>query len=188
MNQLAIPSHLPASAPELARRLGMILAGIVAVVARRFLREPKLMALPLCSWLGRTAQRFARAMTRPKVALRVRVGRKVISRTRTAARLPSRRAWLLKALGWEIAVYGLYLQDLLAEPDMQAVLTAMPALGRLLRPLCRILLAPDVVVPVWVVPKQKPAPAARPEPPWPAAARASSPAKALRGPLPEMSG
>ena len=190
MNILTIPSHLPASAPELARRLGMILAGVVAVVARRFLREPKLMALtvPLCGWLGRTAQRFARAMTRPVVVRPARVGRKTGGvGTPAAARLPARKAWLLKALGWEVAVYGGYLQDLLAEPDMQAVLTAMPALGRLLRPLCRMLMAPDIVVPVLVAPKQTPVPAVRPEPPWPAAEHASLPAEASRWPFPETS-
>ena len=130
------------AALALAQRLGLILAGLAAVVARRFLREPKFVGLiiPLWSWLGRSGRRFARAVSRPAV---VWTGT-AVARTRAASglmrvRLPARRAWLVRALGWEAAGYGCQLEALLAEPEMQAVLARLPAAGRILRPLCRML-------------------------------------------------
>ena len=54
-------------------------------------------------------------------------------------RLPAQRGWLLKILGWEVALYSNLLEQMLAEPDMQALIAARPGLGRWLRPLCRML-------------------------------------------------
>ena len=55
----------PADALARARQVGVILAAVAALIARRFLREPKLLVLivPLWGWLGRTARRFERAVT-----------------------------------------------------------------------------------------------------------------------------
>ena len=137
------------AAIELARRLVMIVAGLVALVARRFLREPKLMGLTvrLCGWLGRSAQRFGRAMTRHGAVRTARAGRVRATRTSRAGamRLPTGRGWLVGALGYEAASYGGYLTLLLAEPGMQAILARSPAAARILRPLCRMLWMPGVV-------------------------------------------
>ena len=140
-----LTNDTPTTALEMARRLALILAAIGAVVARRFLRDPQFHGLivPLWTWLGRSGRRFERAVMRP-----VEVGPPVapLARVRAASaarargvRLPSRRAWLLRALGWEVAGYGCQLEALLAEPGMQAVLANVPAVGRILRPLCRML-------------------------------------------------
>jgi hypothetical protein len=53
-------------APDVARRLGMIVSGLLAVVGRRFLREPRLLVLsvPLGNRLNRVMQRFGRVMAR----------------------------------------------------------------------------------------------------------------------------
>ena len=142
-------------APELVQRLGWIVAGVAALVARRFLREPKYFALiiPLWGWLGRSGRRFGRvrAEARPRVEA-VRRVRGVATPRATGVRLPSGRGWLVRALGWEAAGYGSQLAALLAEPELQALLTTVPAAGRILRPLCRMLgvepvgaLAPAVV-------------------------------------------
>ena len=152
---------LPAAAPEMARRFGVIMAALAVVVAQRFVRAPALVALnvPLWSWLSRTVQRFARlvgqrAVGRPAV---VRAARASSARRETAPRarglrLPSRRGWLLHTLGWEVAVYGSQLETLLAEPDMQALLAARPGMARLMRPLCRMLgvAAPGLALPLVV--------------------------------------
>ena len=45
----------------------------------------------------------------------------------------------MRALGYEAAGYGSQLAALLAEPELQALLLAAPAAGRILRPLCRML-------------------------------------------------
>ena len=132
--------RVQATAPEMVRRLGLIVGGLAAVIARRFLRDPKFGALvaPLWSWLNRTVQRFGRA--RPPVATRRQVVRTAPPRDAQARlRLPQGRGWLVQALGWEAAGYGSQLQALLAEPEMQALLDAVPAVGRALRPLGRML-------------------------------------------------
>ena len=56
------PPSVMEAVPELARRLGLIVAGLAEVVARRFLRDPKFMwvIVPLWHWLHRSARRFAR--------------------------------------------------------------------------------------------------------------------------------
>ena len=131
-------------APECARRLVEILAGLAAVVARRFLRDPKYfrLILPLWGWLGRVGRRFARLPLRPLAARPVRsVAEYVpVDRVRvTRPRLPAGKAWLVRALGYEAAGYGSQLEALLGEAEMQRLLAEVPAVGRLLRPLCRML-------------------------------------------------
>ena len=142
-------------APELVQRLGWIVAGLAAVVARRFLKEPKFFALiiPLWSWLGRSGRRFGRVKVQPVAVVPVRAVMPRVAGVRpVGVRLPSRRGWLVRALGYEAAGYGSQLAALLAEPELQALLTTVPAAGRILRPLCRMLgvepvgvLAPAVV-------------------------------------------
>ena len=130
-------------APELVQRLCWIVAGLAAVVARRFLREPKFFALiiPLWSWLGRSGRRFGRVKLQPvAVPAVVRAVMPRVARARVVkVRLPSGRGWLVRALGYEAAGYGSQLAALLAEPELQALLLAAPAAGRILRPLCRML-------------------------------------------------
>ena len=161
--------HQADGVADFVRRLGWILAGLAAVVARRFLREPKLVGLiiPLWSWLGRSGRRFERAVTRPRVVRVVvvrpaQVGRKVLARVR----LPSRRGWLVRTLGYEAAGYGCQLEALLAEPELQALLVAVPSAGRILRPLCRMLgVAPVGALAPVAVAADAPARQRRPRPP-----------------------
>ena len=143
-------------APELVQRLGWIVAGLASVVARRFLKEPKFFALiiPLWGWLGRSGRRFGRMKVGQALVPAVRQVRaaRVVKARVVKVRLPSGRGWLVRALGYEAAGYGSQLAVLLAEPELQALLLATPAAGRILRPLCRMLgvepvgaLAPAVV-------------------------------------------
>ena len=143
MNKPTPPLNLPDSAPELALRFGAILAGLVALVARRFLRMPHLLGftLLLCGRLGRMARRFERLMTLPTRAPRARIRQDDSVRVRSPA-LPSGRGWLVRELGYEAAGYGSQLEHLLAEPGVQALLARVPAVGRILRPVCRMLGVP----------------------------------------------
>ena len=141
------------TAPELVRRLGLILAGIVAVVARRFLKDPTFheVIVPLCGWLNRALRRFARVRVVAAVPCgpgAVVLGERapVVRVARVRLPLPSRRAWLLRALGWEVAGYGSQLRALLAEPEMAALVAAVPGVGRILRPLCQMLGVTDLEV------------------------------------------
>ena len=66
--------------------------------------------------------------------------------------LPCRFGWLVRAAAWRAAVYGGQLQLVLEQPEMVELLKASPQAGRILRPLCRMLLVdtrvlrPGVVV------------------------------------------
>ncbi len=127
------------TAPEVVRRLEMIVSAVAALIARRFLRDPRYMALivPLWGWLNRTVRRFGRVRV-AAVAAAVRAPRApVVAAARV--RLPAGKAWLVKALGWEAAGYGSQLQALMGEPEMVALLAAVPGVVRVLRPLGRML-------------------------------------------------
>ncbi len=155
MTEITPPLSLPVAAPEMVRRLGVIVAGMIAVVARRFLRDPQFSAVivPLCGWLGRAVRRFGRVVARPAVARFRPVAVATVVATavatvdarparavaRVRVRLPGGKGWLVRALGWEMAGYGSQFEAWLAEPEVQALLARLPAAGRVLRPLCRML-------------------------------------------------
>ena len=143
----ATPFGLPDTAPELARRFAMIMAGLAALVARRFLRMPHLsgFTVQFCSYLNRAVRRFYRALTTtakrraPLVrADGVKSGRVKSALVRPVS-WPSRRGWIVRELGWEAASYLGYLEALLAEVATRAALAAAPGTGRILRPICRML-------------------------------------------------
>lgn len=146
---------LPATAvttQELAHRLGVIMAGLAALVAWRFLRLPRLVGLigPLWARLTRAARRFDRLVTRPARLLPARLrhdrSRHDRSAETRAPALPQGRAWLVRELGYEAAGFGCQLEALLNEPAMQALLATCPGAGRILAPLCRMLGVPAGLV------------------------------------------
>jgi len=146
----AAPFRPAAAAPDCLQSYGVILAGLAATIARLFLRRPDLMRLtvPLWTWLNRSVRRLERAMTRPVVAARVRAvasPRDTGDAARVRVRLPSRAGWLVREFGWEVVAFGSQLQHLLGQPEMQAALAARPGVGRILRPICRMLGVRDVV-------------------------------------------
>ena len=145
MRPATAPIELIPDAPTMVQRLVMLLGAMMALVARRFLLQPRLLrlSLPLWGWLSRKRQRFERMMNRPVVV------RAPVARTATTVRavrvrkikvgLPSGRGWLVKELGWEAAAYASQLTALLDDPAMRAALAGVPGLERLLRPVCHIL-------------------------------------------------
>ena len=143
------------TAPEVVRRLEMIVSAVAALIARRFLRDPRYMAMivPLWGWLNRTVRRFGRVRVdaAPSV-VRVKRARAVAG---ARVRLPAGKAWLIKALGWEAVGFGSQLRTLLAEPEMAALLAALPRAQRVMRPLGRML---GVEVGTVVVRVRKPRP------------------------------
>jgi hypothetical protein len=150
------------SAPDLARRVGIILASLVALIARRFLKEPRLaiFTLRLANRINRSARRFQRLMARlaagklPPLRTTRKPGNPspatdaVPDESRPAPpgeglpprpRLPSGRAWLLRALGHEVAAYASQLEYVLAEPAVADLLAQVPAAARILHPIRWIL-------------------------------------------------
>jgi hypothetical protein len=139
------PTPVQAIAPDLARRIGLIVAGLAALVAHRFLREPRLASLivPLWTRLTRSARRFDRLMAsiaanRAPKPRPTRLHRPKPDTAR-ATPLPAGHGWLIRALPHEAAVYAAQLEALLAEPATADLLAASPAAARILRPLGRML-------------------------------------------------
>ena len=141
---LPAPFSVSDAAPDLAQRFALILAGLGALVARRFLRMPHLMRFTvlLYSRLSRMVKRFEQALTRParlRVArVRVRADRTEVARAPRLA-LPSGRGWIVRELGWEAAGFMAQLEALLAEAGSRAALARTPRARRILRPICRML-------------------------------------------------
>ena len=147
------PAPLPPghAALALAARLGVILAGLAALIARRFLRDPRFTALiiPLWTRLSRGARRFERAVSRPAIPPSETPGAPRPTRAPVTPRpmLPRAQGWLIRALGHEAVAHAAYLEHLLADPAMAALLTARPHASRILRPFCRMLGLPAVGAP-----------------------------------------
>jgi hypothetical protein len=156
MSCAPLPPPLRALIPGFASRFALILAGLCAVVARRFLQQPNLLALTIPLWtrLNRASRRFERLMAQLAAG---RLPRHAASRRGECSRgasgapahrertfhLPHGKGWLTRALGHEAAAYAAQLAHLLAEPGMAELLAAAPSAGRILRPLCRMLGLPD---------------------------------------------
>jgi hypothetical protein len=159
MNASSEPFGLPDTAPEMARRFAVIMAGLGALIARRFVKMPHLSGLTVLLW-----GRLNRAVRRLHRALQVKADRAGEVRTRGVA-LPRGRGWIVRELGWEAAAFMGQLELLLADPATRAALAATPGIGRVLRPICRML---GVVMPVVAAPVD----VAAEVPPrvWPAAA------------------
>ena len=149
MSPAPITAELRLLAPDLAGRLGAILGALVALIARRFHRDPRLIPLiiPLWTRITRAARRFERAMARlaagqparpSQPTPPVRLAKSGPDRPRPAP-LPTGRGWLIHVLGYEAAAYASQLEHLLAQPGVAELLAASPAATRILRPLARML-------------------------------------------------
>ena len=139
------------AAPELtavafAARFTVIVAGLVALIARAFLRQPSLapLIIPLCGRLTRTARRLTVIMAGIAAGQfpspRFRPGRAGGRTARVV--IPKTQAWLIRTLHHEAAGFASQLSHLLAAPGVSELLDAAPAARRLLRPICRMLDTP----------------------------------------------
>ena len=145
--------------------------------------------LLICSRLGRIAARFAAVAARVGSgtlrAVPRRAERRPAGGSSAGARPASSSAGqqLPRGFGWLVrlapggAVHGSQLQHLLADPEMAALIAAAPQVGRLLRPLCRML----AVEPTPGLRRER---AGRPAPAATAPARTTEPGEAGPGPQP----
>ena len=166
-------------APNLADRLGAILAPLLILVAARF-RTLGPLTVPLWRHLARAQQRLAclialLAAGRYRPRLRDQSGRP--ARPTVPHHFPRHHAWLIRALGSEAAIHAARLQTILADPATANLLATTPAAARILRPLCHMLGLPPLPKPP--APRQ-----AAPPPPHPhgRAPRAKTPRPASRAP------
>ena len=157
-------------APDFAARLGIILAGLAALIARRLLRDPFRAALivPLWKHITRAARRLDRAFARLAAGLsRPRAARPHSAGPHVKPVLPTRRGWLVATLGSEAAAYASQLKFLLAEPEAAAALANSLAARRTLAPIRHMLglTPPRPRRPRVRVRKPPPPPVVRPTPP-----------------------
>jgi hypothetical protein len=137
----AIPAPVAAYAPEFARRLGIILRMLAAIVARRLLREPRFVALVVPLWrrINRATLRVERLMAGLAAGRLPKPSRSGHSGPRRPNPLPCGRGWLVRVLGYEAAGCASQLQALLAEPEAAGLLALVPAAGRIIGPVGRML-------------------------------------------------
>ena len=171
----------PSSATDRFALLIEALCASVAASHARGLAGPVIVLI----WgrLRRMAARFAAATAIPAApgrASRPVPSRPAPSRPRAECRprLPGGFGWLIR-LSPAAACHGGQLQRLLADPEMAALLATPPRMGRLLRPLCRMLAIeppPGLLAP----PDRARRPAARAAAPWEAATPTPSPIRSSR--------
>ena len=142
MNAAPADPELSILARDFAGRFAVIIAALVALIARAFLRPPRLapLIIPLCRRLNRTARRLMIHLARQAAGQLPAPSRPGRTGTRAVQpAIPTTHAWLVRALKHEAAAYACQLSHLLAAPGVSDLLDAVPATRRLLRPVCRML-------------------------------------------------
>ena len=131
--------------PSAAESFALITEGLCRVVAASHARG---VAGPVIILIWRRLRRIAARFA--SLTARVRSGalpspvrrRRAMPRPRSprppSPRLPRRFAWLIRLIP-AVACHRSQLQHLLSDPEMAALLSAAPQMGRLLRPLCQML-------------------------------------------------
>ena len=129
-----------------AERLALSLDGLARSVAGRVVTRLMSAAMILLVWrrVKRVEQRICWMLERFRAGtLRVSVGGRSGGGGRRAApvgrRLPLGFGWLLPLVPSEAACFAGQIREVLAEPEMVALIAAAPQARRVLRPLCRML-------------------------------------------------
>jgi hypothetical protein len=143
-----VNSGTPPTPSDLSDRFAAILEGLYQATART-VRDPLsgLVILLICARLRRITRRFA--------SLAARYAAGTLRPLRTPAtephapglhpppprdKLPRGYAWLIRLVPGA-ANFGTQLQYLLSQPEMAAMIAAVPRMATLIRPLCRALAA-----------------------------------------------
>ena len=169
---LFMNTFLPSTPTTFAQRLALIVGGLCQAVAacggRQMVgfdwqrHDPAIVPLVVPIWgrLRRLVARFEALVVRFAAGRvmppRLRAARATTPVRRAGVVLPSERGWLLRLLPGANGAGG-QLQALLAEPGMMEFVAACPQAGRILRPLCRMLLVPVADTPLALVPRVRPA-------------------------------
>jgi hypothetical protein len=187
---------LRAAAPDLARQFGLVLGRLCTAIGLGGGR-PLFTALLDLVWsrVNRTRHRLEHLLARlaagwrprpatPRAAPAAPPDPAAPRRTRVCAPAlapwPHGRGWLVHVGGYHAAGSASQLEHLLTDPAIAELVATVPSVGRMLRPLCRILgISPPVLG--LKPPKPPRVPRARPES---AAHPATTPAP-WEGPLPE---
>ena len=127
-----------------------IISALQAAIAVRAARDRTLTVLlvALCGRVARMGTRLARLVAQWRTGTlpwprlpraRGLPGTENAGKPTIKPSYPTAPAWLLRKLGYEVAVYGSQLRHLLSEAECAEFLAAVPQAGRILRPLLRML-------------------------------------------------
>ncbi len=109
---------------------------------------PPTIIVPTTAWLFRTLGRFYALVERVQAGRYTPPGPRAKPATARAPRpepplthrrLPTGKSWLIPLVPIDAACAGPQLQHFVAGPDMQALIATAPTIGRILRPLARML-------------------------------------------------
>jgi hypothetical protein len=131
----------PLTPPAPADRFARLIEGLCQAIAARGAASGLAVPLMVLIWsrLRRMAARFARLADRVRAGtLPRRAARRSGKSGPPPPRLPGNFAWLVRLVP-QAAAGGSQLRHLLADPEMAELLAAAPQMGRILRPLCRML-------------------------------------------------
>ncbi len=132
--------------PSPFEALSLVLGGLRTGVAGWHRRLDRAVLMLCWGTISRLIGRFERlsarfvaggVMTRAVVAGVSRAA--PVGLVRVARVWPGRFGWLVRAVGWQAAGFGLQVAHQLARPEMVALLVASAQARRLLRPVCRML-------------------------------------------------
>jgi len=144
----AIPHPAAAFAPEFARRLGLIFRALADIVAHHLLRQPNFVAMivPLCGRINRATQRIERLMADLAAGRLPKPSRPRPSRAGRGDGGPHKpdpfprvRGWVVCVIGYQAGGCASQLRALLADPEAAELLALLPGVGRLIRPILRML-------------------------------------------------
>jgi hypothetical protein len=172
----------PHPALDLVARLNLTLLGLLHVIAAKF-RILGPLTGPLWQRISSARQRLARLLTaiaaghpprrRPRDPAHPRPTPAQRPDRAPSVQFSRRPAWIVDQLGWEAAAFSSQLTYLLDDPPSRAALmdaaAQSPAIGRTLRPLCRLL---GVPLPPWLRLPPRPRPPRKPRAPKPRRPRA----------------
>jgi hypothetical protein len=152
MTEVSPLTQLQLYAPDFARRFALIMTALAAIIGHRMGRDPRFVSVivPLWNRINRLARRFERLMA-GFVAGKLRQPRQPGAPRPGgphASVLPRGRFWLIRVLGYEACGCASQLEALLAEAAAVALLAEVPAAGRIIRPLVRMLAIGAVQRPV----------------------------------------
>jgi len=169
VNEPALPASVLATFPDFTSRVGIIFGALREIIGRRFLHDPRFFAIviPLCRRLTQVRLRIERMLARlaagkpaqrrsptpsppppvdttpadttPADAMPAEAPPTEATPDVARPRIPTGPAWLLNAIGHEVAGQGSQLEALLAEPAVAELLARTPALAQLLHPVRRML-------------------------------------------------
>ncbi len=139
------------AATMLAPRLAPLLRALAILITYRFPRHTRLAPLvtPLYAYLTSLSRRLAATLARIATGRPPRKTQRTTQRTTQRAtpakphkpkfRLPAGKAWLIRALPNEAVTFRGYIETLLAEPEIAALLAEHQVVRRLLAPIRRAL-------------------------------------------------